>query len=119
MLMRCRRSTAPAKSPSKSIRIARIVSSALLSVSLACSRPPQNEPVTLTFLDIEWDMSVRPLAAKSGGRGIGLFVSRSIVDRDQGRLWAEPNDGPGATFSFSVPCGQGEVGDAARALRTA
>jgi len=40
---------------------------------------------------------------KSGGMGIGLFVSRSIVERHQGRLWAEPNDGPGATFSFSVP----------------
>jgi len=40
---------------------------------------------------------------KSGGMGIGLFVSRSIIERHQGRLWAEPNDGPGATFSFSVP----------------
>ncbi len=51
---------------------------------------------------------------KSSGMGIGLFVSRSIVDRHQGRLWAEPNDGPGATFSFSVPCGEGDVGDAVR-----
>jgi hypothetical protein len=41
---------------------------------------------------------------KSGGMGIGLSVSRSIIERHQGRLWAEPNDGPGATFSFSVPC---------------
>jgi PAS domain S-box-containing protein len=41
---------------------------------------------------------------KSGGMGIGLFVSRSIVESHQGRLWAEPNDGPGATFSFSIPC---------------
>jgi C4-dicarboxylate-specific signal transduction histidine kinase len=40
---------------------------------------------------------------KSGGMGIGLFVSRSIVERHQGRLWAEPNDGAGATFSFSIP----------------
>jgi PAS domain S-box-containing protein len=40
---------------------------------------------------------------KSSGMGIGLFVSRSIVERHQGRLWAEPNDGPGATFSFSIP----------------
>jgi PAS domain S-box-containing protein len=40
---------------------------------------------------------------KSGGMGIGLFVSRSIVERHQGRLWAEPNDGSGATFSFSIP----------------
>jgi len=40
---------------------------------------------------------------KSGGMGIGLSVSRSIVERHHGRLWAEPNDGPGATFAFSIP----------------
>ena len=40
---------------------------------------------------------------KSSGMGIGLFVSRSIVESHHGRLWAEPNDGPGAMFSFSIP----------------
>src|SRR5262249_14702069 len=41
---------------------------------------------------------------KNGGMGIGLFVSRSIVERHHGRLWAEPNDdGPGATFTISIP----------------
>jgi C4-dicarboxylate-specific signal transduction histidine kinase len=41
---------------------------------------------------------------KSGGMGIGLFVSRSIIDKHDGRLWAEPNVGaPGATFYFSIP----------------
>jgi len=42
-------------------------------------------------------------STKSGGMGIGLFVSRSIVERHHGRLWAQPNDGPGATFAFSIP----------------
>jgi signal transduction histidine kinase len=41
---------------------------------------------------------------KSGGMGIGLLVSRSIIESHKGRLWATPNDGPGATFSFSIPC---------------
>jgi len=40
---------------------------------------------------------------KSNGMGMGLTISRSIVESHQGRLWAEPNDGPGVTFFFSIP----------------
>jgi len=40
---------------------------------------------------------------KGHGMGIGLSVSRSIVEHHQGRLWAEANDGPGATFLISIP----------------
>lgn len=40
---------------------------------------------------------------KPEGMGIGLSISRSIVERHQGRLWLEHHDGPGATFSFSIP----------------
>jgi PAS domain S-box-containing protein len=41
---------------------------------------------------------------KSSGMGIGLSVSRSIIESHHGRIWAEPNDGPGATFAFAIPC---------------
>jgi PAS domain S-box-containing protein len=41
---------------------------------------------------------------KSGGMGIGLSVSRSIIESHRGRLWAESNRGPGATFAFTIPC---------------
>ena len=68
--------------------------------------------VRLTVRDAGVGLPLQSLASlfdafyttKSGGMGIGLFVSRSIVKRHHGRLWAEPNDGPGATFSFSIPC---------------
>ncbi|HYP15448.1 MAG TPA: PAS domain-containing protein [Bryobacteraceae bacterium] len=40
---------------------------------------------------------------KNGGMGIGLSLSRSIIERHHGRLWATPNEGPGATFTFLIP----------------
>jgi signal transduction histidine kinase len=46
---------------------------------------------------------------KANGSGIGLSLSRSIVDAHGGRLWAEPNPGRGATFRFTVPVHPAEV----------
>ena len=79
------------------------------------TEPDDNDRVRLSVNDV--GIGFEPQAAdklfeafyttKNEGMGIGLSVSRSIVERHYGRLWATPNNGPGVTFSFSIPCRPG------------
>jgi signal transduction histidine kinase/ligand-binding sensor domain-containing protein len=50
---------------------------------------------------------------KAHGLGVGLAISRSIIESHKGKLWAMANDGPGATFVFSIPCASDTVIDTA------
>jgi len=48
-------------------------------------------------------------STKSDGMGIGLAISRSIIEAHHGRIWATLNHGPGSTFAFSIPRGSGSA----------
>ncbi len=44
---------------------------------------------------------------KPDGLGLGLTISRSIIEAHRGKLWAEQNADRGATFLFTLPVGEG------------
>jgi len=56
---------------------------------------------------------------KTDGMGIGLSISRSIIEAHQGRLWATPNDGPGCTFWFAIPSALEDLTDAGASVNRA
>ena len=56
----------------------------------------------LDGVDVE-RMFTLSYTTKDAGTGVGLSVSRSIVEAHGGKLWAEQNPGRGATFCFTIP----------------
>ncbi len=48
---------------------------------------------------------------KPQGMGMGLAISRSIIEAHGGSLWAEPNQGLGAAFLFSLPAAPEQLGE--------
>jgi PAS domain S-box-containing protein len=60
-------------------------------------RPEQNDQIFNVFF-----------TSKPQGTGMGLPISRSIIESHGGRLWATSGNGPGATFQFTLPIEDGE-----------
>ncbi len=48
-------------------------------------------------------------STKPHGLGLGLAISRSIIEAHGGRLWASRNRGPGMTFRFTLPVQNGDA----------
>lgn len=51
------------------------------------------------------------VTSKPGGMGVGLSISRSIIETHGGRLWAEPDPAGGTIFRFTLPAGSAISGD--------
>ena len=61
------------------------------------------------FSEIVKENLFEPFAtSKAGGMGIGLSISRSIVEAHDGKIWAESNPGGGAVLSFVLPLANAE-----------
>jgi PAS domain S-box-containing protein len=86
---------------------------------IATERDTENR-VRLTVRDVGVGLDAQTLdklfdafyTTKIDGMGVGLSVSRSIIERHHGSLWAVPNDGPGTTFAFAIPAAAKSVASA-------
>ena len=83
--------------------------SRILHVGTECNRSDDAVRVVVRDSGVGLDLQQRDrvfdafYTTKAAGMGMGLAISRSIVQAHGGRLWATANDGPGETFQFTLP----------------
>jgi signal transduction histidine kinase len=58
-----------------------------------------------------------PVSRKTGGMGLGLYISREIVTRHGGRIWAESSPQHGSTFNVALPWAQAALSSPAPSRR--
>lgn len=85
-----------AKEPSRRVSIDARCSDGMIEVAVADS----GKGIPSDAADRVFDAF---FTTKTHGMGMGLPVSRTIVEAHGGRIWVENNRGPGATFRFTVP----------------
>jgi len=84
-------------SPKRELTIAtRLVDGDLVEVSVADTGPG-------IAPEIAGQLFQPFITTKRQGMGVGLSISRTIVDAHGGGIWAEPNDGGGTVFRFTLP----------------
>ena len=58
------------------------------------------------------------VTTKRDGMGLGLLVTRSIVEGHGGRIWATPNPDRGVTFTFTLPVAEKKRANALRRVQS-
>jgi two-component system, LuxR family, sensor kinase FixL len=83
---------------------------------VASTRPVDNDMIEIAVADtgtgfadgVESNLFQTFFTTKETGMGVGLSISRSIVEAHGGKMWAEQNPSGGATFRFTLPAAPNE-----------
>jgi signal transduction histidine kinase len=78
-------------------------------ITIVCRREGDQAAVSVRDTGTGIDNDIMPrlftkFATKSDrGTGLGLYISRNIIEEHGGKIWAKNNEGKGATFAFKLP----------------